>query len=251
MRYFIFLFFILLSCRNSTEDIYYKKDVEIVNKKIAKNYSEIENQSQNKVIVRATSERLKYHFEKVYSIIHENNLRGIKPVLTSIDRFMVDSVFEGETFYKGIAKIRLKDWLIEDESYGSNSLEHLKWDLLNLELELSAFLLKKIYFGSIRLTDITPLIISEKPINYLGDTYVAKIYIAAYDRDIIPDIKIEYLNGEEITNPKLETDNGVSYFKTKALKVGENIFTGRFSLPNPSGTAMEIPFEKKFHITKK
>lgn len=232
----------LISCSSQQEDKSLNELKKIFNNEIEVNLLNLDIRAAQNPSKASKQHRIAYsineNFKKVYSFFSDG-----KPINDSVWTYLQ----EGLKYYgidrinsDSLTRIRIEtiNTMLTNNKNNNQGLECLIYELENK-------LLSKVYQdidnNSYRFTDIKAIVVPEKIDLKLGETYHAKIYIAASDSTLGPIIKYK-----DYILP-LEFDHGV--LNIRATKVGHFQQSGSIDWRiEDKSKSIILPFEVTFNV---
>lgn len=132
-------------------------------------------------------------------------------------------------------------------------LSKLQGDVRNTESSVVSYLLSKIGSKDIKVNHIEAIVTSPSNYVFVGDTFRAKVLLAAYDTTQIPDVyySLEYDSiNKKLTGQvdKAITKNGRGLIDIHATKEGEHTYHGILSIKGPAGDTLSYPWKTSYTV---
>ncbi|MHB9142882.1 MAG: hypothetical protein ACYC25_13485 [Paludibacter sp.] len=170
-------------------------------------------------------------FDSIYNLIGENNL-NIKHLLKTIS-----SLTAKNYRYKTANELEILS-KIDTRDIGKNELQAV---ILELNSTILTDLSYNLDANELRVNRIDIIVVPEKKDIKIGDSYDAKIIIAAVDTTDSPYIKYN--------NEIIKMTGGVGYLQIKTEKKGKNKSTGLVYLPSTiQKNILAFPFNIEFEV---
>lgn len=261
----VLLIQIFSSCKKESR-IDLARDYLILNDKIGHNGQELVkcyllNPDKVKPYYKA-SKKISDDILKILNLLSKKDFNKINKSLQDLEyEILNNTLFDSQYFLKGVIAPRLNYWLLQNkELYTNSDIECLKWDLLNLENDVSAFLYDRIDKYSYKFNKLIPIVIDSSNIVKVGDIYSSKIILAAIDTTVNPEIMVadisqpdSILNLEIADNERLFNllvENGFGLYNKSVSHPGKQGYKGVIKIKNPHGELEKFIFRKEFTVRK-
>jgi gliding motility-associated protein GldM len=141
-------------------------------------------------------------------------------------------------------------------------LTKMQLDVLNVEAEVVSYLLSRVDASDFKVNKLDAVVIPNSNYVFLGNDFVAEIFLAASDTTQVPKIYIG--NYETFKTPEGNEDfrmvgnfdeipivNGRGIYKQKATRVAlSNKWGGLIEVTAPDGTKLRRPFKNEYEVAQ-
>ena len=121
-------------------------------------------------------------------------------------------------------------------------LSKMQIDVRNSEANVINYLYSQIDAGSFKFNKLDAKVIANSNLVFQGETYEAKVFLAAEDTTQQPEIII---NGTPA-----EVKDGKAIYKVNTTEAGTFKWSGLIKYKTPAGVIQEYPFEQEYQVTK-
>ncbi len=131
------------------------------------------------------------------------------------------------------------------------TLTRIQTDVKNAETSVVQKLLSSIDRASFKIDALDPVVLPNTTYIVLGDSFHAKIFLAASQKTVSPTITIDSINGKLVDQTKVPIVDGKGIYAVKPSSEGPVIFSGTINMKAPDGNEIKhYPFRSQYLAAK-